>query len=121
MAVSLKGQQEWEGFHVLCKPPELAGIDRRLFGIIMVLFGVFWQLMDTFRVAVLVCVLFYVLCRYMTKRDPHFFAVLQASTRYDVAWCDPGTAPDRYGPFILATPADGIESAAASRTLSRVL
>ena len=109
MSVRLKGHQEWEGFHVLCKPPEIAGIDRRLFGICILIFGVFWQGMGTFRVGVLATIVFYFLCRYMTKRDPHFFAVLRLSTRYDVAWCDPGGAPEHYGPCVLDRSPDADE------------
>ena len=114
MSVSLKGQQEWEGFHVLCKPPELGGIDRRLFGICILLFGIFWQGMGTFRVACLAAAAFFFLCRYMTKKDPHFFAVLRLSTRYDAAWCDPGDPPERYGSFVLNERVEELESGAPS-------
>ena len=112
MSVSLKGQQQWEGFHVLCKPTELAGIDRRLFGICIMVFGVFWQGMDQFRLAVVLAILFFLLCRYMTKKDPHFFALLRIGTRYDFAWCDPGEPPETYGACVLTERLEDLQSGA---------
>ena len=48
MSVSLRGQQQWEGFHVLCKAPEIAGLDRRVFGLLFIVFFVLWQIMGSF-------------------------------------------------------------------------
>ncbi len=109
MSVSLKGQQQWESFHVLCKPPELLSIDRRLFGLLVILFAVFWQGFGQFRLGLVITVAVYFLLRRMTRQDPHFFSVLRLGTRFDVAWCDPGAPPERFGAYVLDLPLDEIE------------
>ena len=101
MSVNLKGQQQWEGFHVLCRPLELFGIDRRLVGLNIVVFGVFWQGISGFQVAAVVSVVLFLVFRRLTRRDPHFFQVLRLSSRFDVAWCDPGRPPNAYGSYVL--------------------
>ena len=111
--VAARGQQHWEGFQVLCKPPELMNIDRRLFGLLVVLWGLMWQGMGSFRLGLIAAVGGYFACRWLTKRDPHFFAVLRLSARFDVAWCDPGDPPDRYGAYVLDVRADSLRAASS--------
>ncbi len=110
MSVSLKGQQQWEGFHVLCRPPEILSIDRRLFGLLIVVFAVFWQGMAQFRLGLLVTVVLYFMLRSMTKSDPHFFTVLRLGTRFDAAWCDPGDPPERFGAYVLNVRLEDLEA-----------
>ena len=101
MSVSLRGQQQWEGFHVLCKAPEVAGLDRRLFGLLGIVFFVLWQMMQSFLLGVGVSAGCFVLFRRMGHADPHWFEVLRVTSRYDVAWCDPGGVPARFGACVL--------------------
>ena len=46
------GQQQWEGFHLMSKPVEMAEIDRRLFGLLLIFFLVFWQGLGLFFLGV---------------------------------------------------------------------
>ncbi len=108
MSVSLRGQQQWEGFHVLCKAPEVAGIDRRLFGLLGIVFFVLWQLLAAFLLSVAVTGALFVLFRRMTNRDPHWFEILRVTSRYDVAWCDPGGVPVRFGSCVLDVSLDSL-------------
>ena len=96
----LVGQQQWEGYQVLCKPLEIGGIDRRLFGLLIVVFMVFWQGMGSLLLGVGVTLIIYQLFRVLTKRDPQFFSVLQGASRLPAAWYDPADPPTRYGPYI---------------------
>ena len=96
----LVGQQQWEGYQVLCKPLEMGGIDRRLFGVLMVVFMVFWQGMGSILLAIPVTFGIYQLFRVLTKRDPQFFSVLQGASRLPAAWYDPADPPTRFGPYI---------------------
>ncbi len=109
-AVNLRGQQQWEGFHVLCRPPELAHIDRRFFGLIFVLLAVLWQGVGSFLLGLAAAVGAYVGCRVMTWRDPHFFTVLRLSSRYDIAWADPGAPPETYGAYLLDVPVEQLRA-----------
>ena len=101
MSVSLRGQQQWEGFSVLCKAPEVAGVDRRLFGLVAVGFFIMWQAIGSFLLGLAVGGGLYVLFRRLTAYDPHWFEILRVTSRYDVAWCDPGGVPDRFGECVL--------------------
>ncbi len=101
MSVSLRGQQQWEGFHVLCKAPEVAGVDRRLFGLLGIAFFVLWQLVESFLLGLAVAGALFVVFRRMTVQDPHWFEILRVTSRYDVAWCDPGGVPARFGECVL--------------------
>ena len=96
----LVGQQQWEGYKVLCKPLEMGGVDRRLFGILIVVFMGFWQGMGSLLLGIAVTFALYQLFRLFTKRDPQFFSVLQAASRLPAAWYDPADPPSRYGPYI---------------------
>ena len=108
MSVSLRGQQQWEGFHVLCKAPELAGVDRRLFGLLGIAFFVIWQLLESFVLGVAVAGGVLVVFRRMTAYDPHWFEILRVTSRYDVAWCDPGGVPERFGECVLDVSVDSL-------------
>ena len=110
MSVSLKGHQQWEGFHVLCKPPEILNIDRRLFGFAIIFFAIFWQGFGQFRLGVLVALAAFFFFRHMTKQDPHFFTVLRLGTRFDVAWCDPGAPPETFGSYVLNVRLEDLEA-----------
>ena len=101
MSVSLRGQQQWEGFHVLCKAPEVAGVDRRLFGLLGIAFFVLWQLVESFLLGLAVAGALFVVFRRMTVHDPHWFEILRVTSRYDVAWCDPGGVPACFGECVL--------------------
>ncbi len=94
------GQQQWEGFHVLCRPLELGGVDRRLFGILMIFFLVFWQGFGLFLYGLLATGGLYYFFRWLTKRDPQFFSVLRMSSRYPAAWYDEARAPTDFGPYV---------------------
>ena len=96
----LVGQQQWEGYQVLCKPLAIGGIDRRLFGLLIVVFMVFWQGMGSLLLGIGVTLIIYQLFRVLTKRDPQFFSVLQGASRLPAAWYDPADPPTRYGPYI---------------------
>ena len=95
------GAQHWSGFHVVCKPLELGGIDRRLFGLLMIVFMVFWQGMGSFFLGVGATVVLYVFFRRLTKSDPQFFSVLRLAARHPAAWYDPATVPTEYGPYLV--------------------
>ena len=113
MSVSLRGQQQWEGFHVLCKAPEIGGVDRRLFGLLGIAFFVIWQLIEQFLLAVGVAGALFVFFRRMTAYDPHWFEILRCTSRYDVAWCDPGGVPARFGVCVLDVPVESLAGDAA--------
>ena len=100
------GNQRWEGYLPLCRPLELLGIDRRLFGLLVINFMVFWQGMGSFLLGAGVTAAIYWAFRLMTKVDPQFFSVLRASAKLPAAWYDPGRAPTVYGPLILDDPAE---------------
>ena len=106
MSVSLRGQQQWEGFHVLCKAPEVAGLDRRLFGLLAIVFMVIWQVIGSFLIGLALTVGAFILFRRMGHADPHWFELLRVTSRYDVAWCDPGGVPARFGACVLDVPLD---------------
>ncbi|MYH32148.1 MAG: hypothetical protein F4137_25625 [Acidobacteria bacterium] len=108
MSVSLRGQQQWEGFHVLCKGPEVAGVDRRLFGLLGIAFFVMWQLLESFLLGVVMAGGLLVVFRRLTVYDPHWFEILRVTSRYDVAWCDPGGVPARFGECVLDVPLDSL-------------
>ena len=108
MSVSLRGQQQWEGFHVLCKAPEIGGVDRRLFGLLGIAFFVIWQLIGQFLLAVGVAGTLFVFFRRLTAHDPHWFEILRVTSRYDVAWCDPGGVPERFGECVLDVSLDSL-------------
>ena len=101
MSVSLRGQQQWEGFHVLCKAPEVAGVDRRLFGLLAIAFFLIWDVLESFLTGGVVTGTLFVVFRRMTVHDPHWFEILRVTSRYDVAWCDPGGVPERFGECVL--------------------
>ena len=98
------GAQRWEGFHVVCKPLELGGIDRRLFGLMMIVLMVFWQGMGSFLLGAGSTALLYMFFRRLTKSDPQFFSVLRLAARLPAAWYDPATLPTEYGPYIASDP-----------------
>ena len=108
MSVSLRGQQQWEGFHVLCKAPEVAGLDRRLFGLIGMVFFLLWQLIGSFLLGAGAGVAMFYVFRWFARVDPHWFEVLRVTSRYDVAWCDPGAVPERFGSYVLDVSVDGL-------------
>ena len=110
MSVSLRGQQQWEGFHVLCKPPEVAGLDRRVFGLLAMIFFVVWQVLVSFLLGLVLTVVSFILFRRLSHADPHWFEVLRVTSRYDVAWCDPGGVPARFGACVLDVPLDQLAS-----------
>ena len=110
MSVSLRGQQQWEGFHVLCKAPEVAGLDRRVFGLLAIIFFVVWQVLVSFLLGLVLTVVSFILFRRMSHADPHWFEVLRVTSRYDVAWCDPGGVPARFGACVLDVPLDQLAS-----------
>ena len=114
MSVSLRGQQQWEGFHVLCKAPEVAGIDRRLFGLLGIAFFVMWQMIGSFLLGLGVAGALYVVFRRLTAHDPHWFEILRVTSRYDVAWCDPGGVPERFGVCVLDVPVESLAADAAA-------
>ena len=97
------GAQQWEGYQVLCRPLEMLGVDRRLFGILMIIFMIFWQGMGSFFLAIGVSYGIYYLFRRMTKTDPQFFSVLRGSSSLPAAWYDPADAPSVYGAYIVPT------------------
>ncbi len=113
MSVSLRGQQQWEGFSVLCKAPEVAGVDRRLFGLLGIAFFVLWQIVDSFLLGLAVAAGLFVVFRRMTVNDPHWFEILRVTSRYDVAWCDPGGVPERFGECVLDVPVESLAGDAA--------
>ena len=113
MSVSLRGQQQWEGFHVLCKAPEVAGVDRRLFGLLITIFIVVWQVLLSFLLGVAVAVAMFIVFRRLTAYDPHWFEILRCTSRYDVAWCDPGGVPARFGACVLDVPVESLADDAA--------
>ena len=113
MSVSLRGQQQWEGFHVLCKAPEVAGLDRRVFGLLAIIFIVVWQGLESFLLGLVLTVVSFILFRRMSDADPHWFEVLRVTSRYDVAWCDPGGVPARFGAYVLDVPLDQLASGEA--------
>ena len=94
------GQQQWEGFHVACRPLEVAGVDRRVLGLLMIFFMIFWQGFNALFTGIGMTLLLYYVFRWMTKRDPQFFAVLRGSARLPAAWYDEARAPTEYGPYI---------------------
>lgn len=94
------GQQQWEGFHVVCRPLEVAGVDRRVLGLLMIFFMIFWQGFGLFFTAIGATALLYYFFRWLTKHDPQFFAVLRGSARLPAAWYDEARAPTEYGPYI---------------------
>lgn len=96
----LVGEQRWEGYQVLCKPLEVGGVDRRLFGLLIMVFMVFWQGMGSLLLGIATTFALYYLFRVLTKRDPQFFSVLQSASRLPAAWYDPADPPTRYGPYI---------------------
>jgi hypothetical protein len=114
MSVSLRGHQQWEGFHVLCKAPEVAGLDRRVFGLLGIVFFVMWQLMASFLLGVALAVGCYLFFRRIAAADPHWFELLRVTSRYDVAWCDPGGVPARFGPCVVDDRLDARSSDRAS-------
>ena len=113
MSVSLRGQQQWEGFHVLCKAPEVAGLDRRVFGLLAIIFIVVWQGLESFLLGLVLTVVSFILFRRMSDADPHWFEVLRVTSRYDVAGCDPGGVPARFGACVLDVPLDQLASGEA--------
>ncbi len=115
----LVGQQRWEGYQVLCKPLEMAGVDRRLFGVLMVVFMVFWQGMGSIFLAIPVTIGFFQLFRVLTKRDPQFFSVLQGASKLPAAWYDPADAPSSYGPYIAPSDAYLRDLVALSKQVHR--
>ena len=116
MSVSLRGQQQWEGFHVLCTAPEVAGIDRRLFGLLVTVFIVIWQALLSFLLGLGVTVALFIVFRRLTAYDPHWFEILRCTSRYDVAWCDPGGVPARFGLCVLDVRVEElVDDAAAGR------
>ena len=97
------GAQQWEGYQVLCRPLEMLGVDRRLFGILVIVFMVFWQGMGSFLLAIVISYAIYFSFRRMTKTDPQFFSVLRGSSSLPAAWYDPADAPSVYGAYIVPT------------------
>ena len=87
------GAQRWEGYQPLCRPLELLGVDRRLFGLLIILFFVVWQGMGSFLLGALLAGVVFWIFRLLTKKDPQFFSVLQSGSRFPAAWYDPGIAP----------------------------
>ena len=114
MSVLMRGHQQWEGFHVLCKAPEMAGLDRRVFGLLGIVFFVIWQMLETFLLAISVTGVCFWFFRRLAAADPHWFEVLRVAARYDVGWCDPGGVPERFGACVL----DGRADAAARGALA---
>ena len=98
------GQQRWEGFHVVCRPLELAGVDRRLFGLMLIFFMIFWQGFGALFTGIVATLLLYYVFRWATKYDPQFFAVLRAAARLPGAWYDEARPPLEFGPYITANP-----------------
>ena len=97
------GAQQWEGYQVLCRPLEMLGVDRRLFGILVIVFMIFWQGMGSFLLAIVISYAIYFSFRRMTKTDPQFFSVLRGSSSLPAAWYDPADAPSVYGAYIVPT------------------
>ncbi|MYN65581.1 MAG: hypothetical protein F4X11_11210 [Acidobacteria bacterium] len=96
----LVGQQRWEGFHVLCKPAEMAGVDRRLIGILVVCFMVLWQGMSIW-IGIAITATLYWFFRRLSKHDPQFFSVLRNASRLPAAWYDPARVPSVLGGFVV--------------------
>ena len=94
------GAQRWEGYQPLCRPLELLGVDRRLFGLLLILFFVVWQGMSSFLVGVGLSAFVFWGFRVLTKKDPQFFSVLQSASRLPAAWYDPGLAPSSFGAYV---------------------
>jgi len=51
--------------------------------------------------------------RLLTAHDPHWFEILRVTSRYDVAWCDPGGVPARFGACVLDVPVESLADDAA--------
>ena len=98
---NFSGTQKWEGYHTLCRPLELMGVDRRLFGILTIVFMVFWQGMDSLFLAISVSYGMFWAFRFMTKADPQFFSVLRGASTLPAAWYEAADAPSKYGPYIV--------------------
>ena len=95
------GQQQWEGYHVLCRPLELCGIDRRLFALLAINFAIWWQGFGSFLIGIGLSYGIYYFFRVVSKVDPQFFFVLKGAARYQAAWYDHGYPPTEYGPLIV--------------------
>ena len=97
------GAQRWEGYQPLCRPLELLGVDRRLFGLLIILFFVVWQGMASFLLGAVLSGVVFGIFRWLTKKDPQFFSVLQSGSRFPAAWYDPGIAPSAFGSYVASS------------------